>query len=74
MNRFILYLVRKKFGLDKYEGFQFTNQKSNEIYYFTDDKLMKFSLGMTIPSTVSFNWLFDKDCKVVGDKGYFRWI
>lgn len=71
MNKLILFLIRKKLHLKKYEGFQFTNQKSNEIYYFTDEGLVKFYLGATMESKVSFNWLLDKDCSVIGGMGYF---
>lgn len=72
MNKLILFLIRRKLHLRKYEGFQFTNQRSsNDIYYFTDSGLMKFTHGMTIPSKVSLNWLVDKNCKVEGDQGNF---
>lgn len=73
MNKFIIFLIRKKLGVRKYEGFRFTNQRVNtkDIYYFTDTELMKFAYGMTVPSKASFNWLLDPECQVVGGLGDF---
>lgn len=76
--RLIIFLIRKRLGLKKYEDFQFTNQKSNEIYYFTETNLMKkyaddpvkpnvrsnWFLDDHVKSNVSLNWLLDDNCKV----------
>lgn len=64
MKRFILYLVRKRLGLSMYEPFQFTNQKSNAVYYFNEDGLMKAWHGIIIPSHVSLNWILDDECEI----------
>ena len=76
MDKLILFLIRKKLGVRKYEGFQFTNQRSSkDIYFFTDKGLMKFTEhGLTMPSKVSLNWLVDKRCKVEGDQGDFSFL
>ena len=43
MRRLIMFLIRKKLGVKKYEYFQFTNQKSDDIYYIDSMNLMKIS-------------------------------
>ena len=64
MSPVIIFLIRKKLGLKKYEDFKFVNQKSDAIYYFTERNLMKRWRGQTMLSGVSINWLLDKDCKI----------
>ena len=66
LRRLILFLVRKKLGVRKYEGFQFINQKSpDNIYFFTDDNIIK-SMGdnRSRPSSVSLNWLLNDKCEI----------
>lgn len=71
MKRFILFLTRVYLGLKKYEGFQFVNQKSDAVYCFGDDAIYKFYSygpgygGSITKSNVSFNWLFDDECKII---------
>lgn len=62
--KIVIFLIRKKLGLKKYEKFQFVGQKSNAVYYFTDDNVMKLWRNQTMLSGVSVNWLLDKDCKI----------
>lgn len=64
MKRLVLFLVRRHFHLARYEPFQFDNQKSNAVYYFTDDGVMKAWRGNVTKSHVSLNWMLDKDCKI----------
>ena len=64
MRKIVIFLIRKRFGLRKYEKFQFINQKSNAVYYFTEDNVMKQWRNQTMLSGVSLNWLLDKDCKI----------
>ena len=64
MKRLILFLVRKRLGLKKYEEFQFVNQKSNAVYYFTEDALIKDWHQTIDKSGVSLNWLLDDECKI----------
>lgn len=64
LNRLILFLIRRKFHLKVYEGFQFTNQKSNAVYYFTKSELIKYEHGGYGKSHVSLNWLLSKECAV----------
>lgn len=64
MRRIVIFLLRKKLGLKKYENFKFANQKSNAVYYFTESCVMKRWRGQTMLSGVSINWLLDKDCEI----------
>lgn len=63
--RLIIFLVRIKLGLKKYERFQFVGQKSDAMYYFTKRNVMKIcGNGYIRPSGVSINWLVNEDCEV----------
>lgn len=67
MNRLIIFLIRLKFGLRAYERFRFSNQKTENWYYFTKTGLMKWDCGTKkiTPSNVKFNWLVDRRCKII---------
>lgn len=66
--RLIMFLIRKRLKLRKHEAFIFVNQKSDtDFYYFTDTTLYKVidsNYEMTIPSSVSLNWLLDDNCQI----------
>lgn len=64
MRRIVIFLIRKKLGLRKYEKFKFVGQKSNAVYYFTESNVMKFWRGQTMLSGVSVNWLLDNECEI----------
>ena len=64
MKRLIIFLIRLRMGLKKYEVFQFVNQKSNAMYYFSEDAVMKEWRGQVTKSTVSLNWLLDDECEI----------
>lgn len=64
MRRLVIYLIRKKLGLKKYEHFRFIGQKTDAVYYFTESNLMKHWRGQTMMSGVSVNWLLDNECKI----------
>lgn len=66
MNRIIVTLFRIKFGLKKYQKFQFTNQRNRkDLYYFSDKELIKIENGYLYQqSGVSLNWLMNKDCRI----------
>lgn len=66
MKRLIIFIVRRRLGLKKGEGFRFDNQKSDsDWYYFTKDRLMKVQNGyLDKPSNVRLNWLLDDECKI----------
>lgn len=64
MRRFVIFLIRKKLGLRKYEKFKFVGQKSSAVYYFTESNVMKLWHGQTVLSGVSVNWLLNDDCEI----------
>lgn len=70
LNKLILFLIRVKLGVKKYEKFQFTNQRSERDFYFFNssacwkvefDEEGRPSTGL---SHVSLSWLLDPDCKI----------
>ena len=65
MKRLIIFLVRKKLGLKKYQEFQFVNQKTNARYFFTSDSVMKMHDSRLDKSSVSLNWLLDDECQII---------
>ena len=70
MKRLIIFLVRKRLKLGLYEEFQFANQKTNNVYYFEKDKLIKVisqneDSVVICKSSVSLNWLLDDRCEIV---------
>lgn len=64
MKRLIIFLVRKHMGLKLREPFQFVNQKTNAVYYFAEDAVMKAWRGNVEKSNVSLNWLLDEGCEI----------
>ena len=62
--KLIILLIRKRLGLKEREPFQFVNQKTNAVYYFTEDVVMKAWRGVIEKSSVSLNWLLDDDCVI----------
>lgn len=62
MRRLIIFLTRKRLGLRKYEGFQFNNQKSKAIYFFTGTELMKYNGRFFSRSDCSLNWITNDHC------------
>lgn len=64
MKRLIFFIIRMRLGLKEREPFQFVGQKSNAVYYFTEDAIMKAWRGDLGKSSVSLNWLLDDECKI----------
>lgn len=64
MKKLIIFLIRRKMGLKLFQGFQFDNQKSTAVYYFTPTCLMKAYNNEIIPSHVSLNWLLCDKCGI----------
>lgn len=69
MRRLIVFLVRKRLGLRKYQRFRFQNQKSpTSFYFFTRNHLMKQTGdGFVYGSHVSLNWLLSDECRITTD-------
>ena len=64
LRRLVIFLIRKKLGVKKYEEFRFSTQKSPAVYFFTEYNLMKIEHGNTMLSGVSLNWLLDIHCEI----------
>ena len=65
MNRLILFLIRCKLRVRKYQYFKFDNQSTDNVYYFSDKHLLKICKGQLLLSNVKLNWLLNKRCKIV---------
>lgn len=70
MKRLILFLIRRKLGLAKYQIFQYTNQRSNSIYFINETGIWKFwtdSHGRSKfeKSHVSVNWVLSDGCEII---------
>lgn len=70
MRKFILFLIRRKLGLRKYQHFQYANQKSNAEYFFGDQCIVKMWKDKydTIKceySHVSVNWILSDECEII---------
>ncbi|MEE1097511.1 MAG: hypothetical protein U0K83_04175 [Bacteroidales bacterium] len=69
IKRLIVFLIRYRLGLKKGQRFRFANQKTDNVYYFTADKLIKIPEDKRIvsraeKSLVSLNWLLSDECEV----------
>ena len=64
LSKLIIFLIRMKLHLRKGEQFQFDNQKTDSVYWFTEGALMKMERGFRYESSVSLNWLLNKDYKI----------
>lgn len=70
MQKLIIFLIRRRLGLRKYQYFRFKNQKSKDIYYFTQEYLIKQIVKNNRTekhgtlSGASLNWLLNPECKV----------
>lgn len=64
IKRIIIFLIRKRLGLKKFQGFKFVNQKSEDDWYvFTDEKLLKVVDGKHVQeSNIRLNWILDNQC------------
>ena len=68
MTRLIMFLLRLKLGVKKYERFKFTNQRTKNEYHFDTHTIYRSYLkGNTVyiePSDVSINWLLNPCCEI----------
>lgn len=68
LNRLIIFLIRRRLGIGPSEYFRFTNQKSNDVYYFDSKQGTLIKLPNFAPcpclSGVSLNWLLSDECKI----------
>ena len=69
IKRLIVFLIRRRLKLKKYQRFRFANQKTENVYYFTANRLIKIPedkrpISRAEKSLVSLNWLLSEDCEV----------
>ena len=69
IKRLIVFLIRRRLRLKKYQRFRFANQKTENVYYFTANRLIKIPEDKRIvsraeKSLVSLNWLLSDECEV----------
>lgn len=67
INKLIVFLIRRKLHLKKYERFKFSNQKKKGVYYFDSDMLVKIIGSDAIKeekSGVSLNYLLSNEVKI----------
>lgn len=69
IERLIVFLIRRRLQLKKHQPFRFKNQKTENVYYFTEDKLIKIpedkrTVSRAEKSLVSLNWLVSDECEV----------
>ena len=64
IKRLVIFLIRRRLKLKKYEKFVFTNQKTESVYWFTTTKLLKKENGVITRAHVSLNWLLNEACVV----------
>lgn len=65
--KLIIFLLRRKFGLKKYQMFRFKNQKSKvNTYYFTSVELLREDpiANYIRPSNVRLNYLLSDKCQI----------
>lgn len=62
--RFIYFLVRRHLHITMWEPFRFTNQKHNDLYYFSSEGLVRRGNGQKRMSDVPLNWLLDPKCEI----------
>ena len=69
IKKFIVFLIRRRLKLKKYQRFRFANQKTDNVYYFTEYRLIKIpedkrTVSRAEKSLVSLNWILSEDCEV----------
>lgn len=78
MKKLIIFLIRKRLGLNANEHFRFANQKSKyDEYFFLGDTLWKVEYDgdqyqETRPASVSLNWLLGDYCAIIKEENYDR--
>lgn len=53
----VLFLIRRKLDVKKYQEFRFCGHYAGEVYCFMDRRLVKLEKGACITSNVALNWL-----------------
>lgn len=64
VKKLVIFLIRRRLKLKKYEKFQFEDQRTNAVYWFTCTRLLKKENDNISRSGVSLNWLLSDSCKI----------
>ncbi len=67
MRSLILFLIRLKLGVKKYESFRFTNQKKKDVYTIDNAGVWKSSpnqLSIKKESDIGLNWVLSDNCRI----------
>ena len=69
IKKIIIFLIRCRLRLKKGQRFRFKNQKTDNVYYFTEYRLIKIPedkrpVSRAEKSLVSLNWLLSDECEV----------
>jgi hypothetical protein len=73
IKRLIIFLIRVKLGVGKWDEFYFLNQKNkDDRYYFSNAGLMKYcaTTNNVRKSSVSLNWLLSDSCEIAIDENF----
>lgn len=71
LNKLILFLIRRKLNLRKFQLFYFNNQvNKNDRYFFNDYRIVKITFHkeygrITQNSNLSLNFLLSKECETL---------
>lgn len=66
LNKLILFLIRRKLNLKKFQQFYFSNQAIKiEKYYFDNYGIMKISVCGLVRSNLSLNFLLSDECRIL---------
>lgn len=75
LNKLILFLIRRKLNLMKFQLFYFNNQvNKNDRYFFNDYRIVKITFHkecgcITQNSNLSLNFLLSKECETLISRG-----
>lgn len=75
LNKLILFLIRRKLNLRKFQLFYFNNQvNKNDRYFFNDYRIVKITfhkeyVRITQNSNLSLNFLLSKECETLIRRG-----
>lgn len=66
LNKLILFLIRRKLNLKKFQQFYFSNQAIKiEKYYFDNYGIMKISVCGLVRLNLSLNFLLSDECRIL---------
>lgn len=66
LRKLVLFLIRRKLKVGVGTLFRFSNQKTGDLYFFTEDKLMKYvrSNEDAVLSDIPLNYILSDQCQI----------